>query len=121
MQSSNIEKENVDIVVTDNSQLPPTTTDYSSGEDEDEEFVPTVKKNKEKKVYRRAMNTLDVAYVTGQGSFRPGCYLVNKGLMDPFKFIIDPNSGANFIHYAAHFGNVKCLKFLNEWNKKLNK
>ena len=70
---------------------------------------------------RRSLNTLDVAYLIGRGSFRPACFLIEHDYIDPMKFVIDTNSGAMLPHYAAHHGNVKFLRYFNSWihqNKK---
>lgn len=67
------------------------------------------------------MNTLDVNYLIGKGSFRPVCYLIDQGLFDPADFVIDPNSGAKLAHYAAHHGNVKFMRYLHKWYKSNNK
>ena len=40
--------------------------------------------------------------------------LIEKGLLDSSSYVIDPNTGAKPAHYAAHYGNLKALRYLIE-------
>ena len=55
------------------------------------------------------------------GSFLPAVLLINKGLVDPSEFIIDGNTGALIPHYAAHYGNLKFIRYLEKRYAKISK
>lgn len=57
---------------------------------------------------------IDIRLTVQQGSFLPITCLIERGELDPTKYIIDANTGAKVIHYTGHFGKLKALKALVE-------
>jgi len=63
---------------------------------------------------------LDPSYLVGTGSFLPITFLISRGLVDPFKLLVDKNTGALAPHYAAHNGHLKFLRWLKNYLDKIN-
>ena len=76
-----------------------------SSEDGDEEYPTRSRLSKNKK------GTLDISHMIGKGSFLPIIVAAEKDQVDPSKIIIDTKSGATTAHYAAHYGNLKFLRW----------
>ena len=58
-----------------------------------------------------------MAYLVGRGSFLPSALLIYEGHVDPYKFVVDANTGATIILYAAHYGNLKFFRWLYNFDK----
>lgn len=61
--------------------------------------------------HERNKIVLDTFYLIGKGSFLPAALLLDNNVIDPARFIVDPNTGARVAHYAAHHGNLKFLRW----------
>lgn len=61
--------------------------------------------------HHRNKIVLDTFYLIGKGSFLPAALLLDNNVIDPGRFIVDPNSGSRVAHYAAHHGNLKFLRW----------
>ena len=68
--------------------------------------------------YHRGLYTLNIADKVTQGKFLPVTIMIEKGHVDPFTQVVDPNTGAMMPHYAAHHGNLKFLRYLEMHFKK---
>ena len=47
----------------------------------------------------------------------PAAFLIDKGKIDPSTFVVDANTGSLIPHYAAHYGNLKFIRYLERHYK----
>ena len=66
---------------------------------------------------RRHRVRVDVAHRLCIGSLLPAALLIDSDLLSPHQ-VIDQATGATVVHYAAHHGNLKFLRWLANKNQK---
>lgn len=49
------------------------------------------------------------------GSLLPAALLIERGKIDPTTFVVDANTGSLIPHYAAHYGNLKFIRYLERY------
>ena len=62
---------------------------------------------------RRLRTRVDVALKVHTGSLLPMTLLIEKGKVDAKSFVVDLGTGATALHYAAHHGNLKFLRWMH--------
>ena len=94
-------------------------------EDEDDEIRPRSGNNQRKGFLQNDNNgggggaveedeIIDVRMTVQQGSFLPIMCMIERSEIDLNTYVIDANTGAKFVHYTGHFGNLKALRVLVE-------